>query len=448
MTLKYSRGEKEKWIAGTPKPKRRGPVPIPPSNNQVLINNKLALIGRVLNPQIQKPKALMEFMLHHWEIEDKAVGRELGPSLFLIRFQDEEILKVTLDKAPFHYKRWMFILQRWEPIVSDYFPAFIPFWIEVQGIPLHHWSDQTLCTIGAELGFVIDRDVDLGKIRVRINALEPLEMSLPIQLPTGEVTTVNLVYDKLEKHCFSCFSLSHEEKDCPLKEQPPVERIPEIGINQRRTVTRAEEDRIRHSSRRDYRAEQTERRSRNLESRHRETRERYRRPYDRPSHRSPSSRSQRQEINPKRSYNREHPRDQLITTRDSSPKSSLRGFSQGHNPTQQGSRYQSLSDHMSSRYRQTSPQNNDLPQECRTPPHIPSRGRHSPISRRLDAPHSERMGTNGDNYHERRGPSPTDRHQPLSHPTSLVSTPIEQVSAPPSFDPSSQPAQGKRSAKE
>lgn len=428
MTHKFSRSEKEKWIAGTPKPKRRGPVPIPPSNNQDLIdNNKLSLIGRVVNPQVQKPKALLEFMLHHWEIEDRAVGRELGPSLFLIRFQEEDDLTSILNKALFHYKRWMFILQRWEPIVSDFFPAFIPFWIEVQGIPLHHWSDQTLRTIGLELGFVIDRDVDLGKIRVRINALEPLEMSLPIQLPTGEVTTVNLVYEKLEKHCFLCFSLSHEERDCPTKEETPAEIVPDTGINQRRTLFRNDADRRKQSSRRDYQTENRERRNRALEPCYRGNRDFIRHSPPRPSRRSPPTKSQSSHDYPHRVSSRDHERHHPYKSRDPSPRSSHRDSTKENASNHEGSRYHSLSDHLSARNRAHYLDDNE-PFRGHLGAHLNgSRGQSSP--RRPSSPShgTERMVGNGSNYPTRGIISPTGSTRPNSNPTSLICTPILQA---------------------
>ncbi|KAG2250484.1 hypothetical protein Bca4012_097920 [Brassica carinata] len=48
-----------------------------------------------------------------------------------------------------------------------------------------------------------------------INGLQPLEMTMDILLPSGETTEVEFEYFKIEKHYFTCFSLFHEEKDCP-----------------------------------------------------------------------------------------------------------------------------------------------------------------------------------------------------------------------------------------
>ena len=171
------------------KPVRRPPVQIPESNNKALIEeHKLTLIGRVMNPWIQKTKALVDFFLQHWRVGGSIIGKDLAPNLFQFKFELEQDLQLILSKAPFHFKRWMIILQRWEPVVSDFFPALIPFWITIHGIPLHYWTYVTLKAIGKELGpmeDVEDMNVDRGRIRVLIDGLKPLEMKLDISLPSG-----------------------------------------------------------------------------------------------------------------------------------------------------------------------------------------------------------------------------------------------------------------------
>lgn len=157
-------------------------------------------------------------------------------------------MQTILSKAPFHFKRWMIILQRWEPIVSDYFPALISFWIRVHGIPLHYWTDIALNTIGEELKPVENFDVDRGRVRVQINGLKPLEMKMDISLPSGEIKQVDLEYEKLERHCFACYSLSHEADDCPSQQarnNAGNSRYPSLGINQSRTLERLEAHRAR-----------------------------------------------------------------------------------------------------------------------------------------------------------------------------------------------------------
>ncbi|CAA7017072.1 unnamed protein product [Microthlaspi erraticum] len=250
MSHRYSRAEKEKWVEryGTTTGKPR--VKIPQCDNSGLIrNNKFTLIGRVTNPAIQKTKALVEFFIDHWHVSGTITGSDLGPNLFQFRFENEQDLQAILNKAPFHFKKWMLILQRWEPIVSETFPALIPFWIKIHGIPLHFWSDHTIRTIGFGLGHFEARDVEKGRIRVHVNGLKPLEMKMDIELPTGEVKEVEFEYENLEKHCFSCLSLSHEKKDCPLQLSTRDNNPIHLGISQRSTLDRLEANKKRQEER-------------------------------------------------------------------------------------------------------------------------------------------------------------------------------------------------------
>ncbi|CAL9225059.1 unnamed protein product [Arabidopsis halleri] len=201
MSQRFSRQEKAKWVASPPKAKLRSPIRLPECDNQELIlKNNLTLF---------------------WNLEDRVSGKELGPGRFQFTFKREEDLQLVLIWSPFHFKHWMFILQRWEPVISDDFPSDILFWIQLQGVPQHYWTEKALRTIGEELGKVEVTDTDGVRIRVNINALQALEKQVPIMLPSGEVTLVTLEYERLEKHCFECFALSHEKKDCPVREERP-----------------------------------------------------------------------------------------------------------------------------------------------------------------------------------------------------------------------------------
>ncbi|XP_033133626.1 uncharacterized protein LOC103828963 isoform X1 [Brassica rapa] len=253
MSHRYSREEKRKWVSTSTQINRKPPVPIPDSNTAALIEeNKFTLIGRVTNPAVQNTKALVEFFLQHWNVVGRITGRELGPQMFHFRFENEKDLLTILNKAPFHFKRWMLLIQRWEPVVSEKFPAYLPFWIQVNGVPLHYWSDEALRAIGKELGQVEDCIPTQARVRVLINGLKPLEMIRDFSLPSGEIIQVEFDYENLQKHCFSCYSLSHEKDDCPLLvHSRDRDRSPrKIGISQRNTMARLDEKRKSYEERR------------------------------------------------------------------------------------------------------------------------------------------------------------------------------------------------------
>lgn len=197
---------------------------------------------------MQKTRAWVDFFTQHWFTVGTVTGRELGPQLFQFSFETEQYLQSFLRKAPYHFKKWMIILQRWKPSISDDFPAKIPFWIIIHGLPLHFWTDLTLNTIGEELGLVEDRDVDHARVRVLLNGLKPLEMHLNVSL-SGSIKKVELEYKKLEKHCFICHRLSHENIDCPSRTNEYADRAATGTISQTRTLDRLEESRRRRDER-------------------------------------------------------------------------------------------------------------------------------------------------------------------------------------------------------
>ncbi|EFH39261.1 predicted protein, partial [Arabidopsis lyrata subsp. lyrata] len=110
---------------------------------------------RVTNAQIQCPRALVEYMIQYWNLENRVTGRELGPERFFFAFGDE-------------------------------------------------------------------------------------------------VTTVHLEYEKLEKHCFFCFSLSHEEKACPLKTSSGSKEDRPSGVKQDRDSHLIVEDKRRHEEKKTH----------------------------------------------------------------------------------------------------------------------------------------------------------------------------------------------------
>lgn len=58
--------------------------------------------------------------------------------------------------------------------------------------------------------------MDHARIKVLIDGLKKLEMRLPLELPSGDEIYVTLEYEKLEKHCFICYSLSVMRRNLAL----------------------------------------------------------------------------------------------------------------------------------------------------------------------------------------------------------------------------------------
>ncbi|KAL0658487.1 hypothetical protein Bca4012_079072 [Brassica carinata] len=174
------------------------------------------LIGRVTNPSVQKVWSLIPFFTDHWKADIPPIGSDLGLGMFQYKFELESDLLTVLEKGPYHYARWMVILQRWEPTISPSFPSMIPFWIKIQGIPIHLWSEEVAIKIGEDLGTYESAEITAQsfRMRVHINGRLPIIKTSIIEYPNGDEITATLVYEKLKKHCLYCGKLDHEQRDC------------------------------------------------------------------------------------------------------------------------------------------------------------------------------------------------------------------------------------------
>lgn len=110
----------------------------------------------------------------------------------------------------------MVILQRWEPTTSPHFPSLIPFWIKVQGIPIHLWTEDTIKRLGEDIGVYEEADITSLTVRMRvyINGRLPLIKQSIIEYKGGNEVTAHFVYERLEKHCSCCNRLDHDIHDC------------------------------------------------------------------------------------------------------------------------------------------------------------------------------------------------------------------------------------------
>ncbi|CAA7012944.1 unnamed protein product [Microthlaspi erraticum] len=221
MSRRLSYAEKGKGQAALPlpPPPRQARVKVPPFDNSKLVKKaSLTLIGRITNPKIQRVWSLISFFTDHWKVSVKPVGADLGHGQFQFQFATEKDLQQVLDNRPYHFAYWMIILQRWEPTTVSSFPSQIPFWIQVQGIPIHLWSVETLRSIADNIGQFQSMEITstTAKIQVHIDSLQPLITSSVVEFENGDEAEATLIYEKLEKHCILCWSLLHDAKDCDL----------------------------------------------------------------------------------------------------------------------------------------------------------------------------------------------------------------------------------------
>lgn len=246
MHRRLSSSEKGKVVALEHHPApRTGRVRVSEPDTPINIQkHSPTLIGRVTNPSVQKVWALIPFFTDHWKADIPPIGSDLGMGMFQFQFELESDLLTVLDKRPYHYACWMVILQRWEPTISPSFPSMIPFWIKIQGIPIHLWSDEIARNIGEDLGTFETSDITNQAIRMRVhvNGRLPLIKSSVVEYPNGDEIVATLVNEKLERHCLKCGRLDHEIRDCleAKHEKKAMLELQEDSIRNKASVTNKE----------------------------------------------------------------------------------------------------------------------------------------------------------------------------------------------------------------
>lgn len=188
----------------------------------LISENFLTMIGRVVNAREQPIGALLSALPRKWTLQGRVSGSDLGLNCFQFRFELEEDFLKVLAERPYHYNHWVVILQRWEPVISPLFPLQIPFWIRLQGLPLHLWHDQMIYTIAHDLGTLDDFKISKtsARIRVLLDGLKPLTKKAVIDLASGEELPITLEYEDLQYNCSRCNMLTHLSRSCPLNNVP------------------------------------------------------------------------------------------------------------------------------------------------------------------------------------------------------------------------------------
>lgn len=261
MHRRLSSADKGKAVAleHLPAPRKARVRVSEPDLSSAQAKHSLTIIGRVTNPSMQKVWSLLPFFTDHWKCDIPPVGSDLGLGLFQFQFEREADLLTVLEKQPYHYARWMIILQRWEPTVSPDFPSMLPFWIKIQGIPIHLWKEETIQTIGEDLGTFETSEITATSIRMRVhvNGRLPLLKHYVVEYPNGDEVSATLVYERLERHCSHCNRLDHEMRDClEAKHQKKAliasqEQPPATGEKQNSAPSRNQTDLSLEASHRD-----------------------------------------------------------------------------------------------------------------------------------------------------------------------------------------------------
>ncbi|KFK32881.1 hypothetical protein AALP_AA6G299500 [Arabis alpina] len=220
---------------------REKPLKLPPvDKTQMLRRFDRTLVGRALLREVRDHKlgALIKFLPTIWKCESWVQGFEMGDGRVHFRFQNEKDLQAVMTNRPYHYDGSMIALQRWIPTVRRDFPTTIPFWVVIKGLPNYWCEEESVQSIGEDLGEfdVVDVSEPIPKVRVTLDSNLPLIVRREID-DAGQICVLDLHYEKLQKHCTRYLRLTHEAPQCP--ERP---RDSQLGRKHHREPPRKREE--------------------------------------------------------------------------------------------------------------------------------------------------------------------------------------------------------------
>lgn len=184
-----------------------------------------------------------------WQKEGRVRGVALSQERFQFIFQNEHDFLDVLEKGVQTYNEWAMVLERWVENPPEDYLQYIPLWVRIRKIPVNYYTQSALMTLGEMIGevkvlaFDPTKPVtqDFIRVQVRFNVAKPLKMVRVLDMKQGRTHTIHFDYEKLQKRCFFCKRLNHEQSVCP------------ILVRKRQTEAQTRRDNIMADLAREYR---------------------------------------------------------------------------------------------------------------------------------------------------------------------------------------------------
>ncbi|XP_048625180.1 uncharacterized protein LOC106427221 [Brassica napus] len=184
--------------------------------------NILSLVGRLLNPHCQGMKDLILDMPRKWQLYDRVRGVALSKDRFQFIFKYEHDLIDILNRGVHTSNQWSLAMERWVERPPPDFLQFIEVWVQMRNIPVNHYTKAALTDLAEFAGQVIEVAFDPNKpqtndyirAKVKFDVSKPLRRFKTVNVPGGEVVKILYDYERLQKRCYTCQRLTHEQSSC------------------------------------------------------------------------------------------------------------------------------------------------------------------------------------------------------------------------------------------
>ncbi|KAJ4912230.1 Uncharacterized protein Rs2_06851 [Raphanus sativus] len=186
--------------------------------------NRFIIVGRPVMPRKQNLRAIVATMPRSWGFEGIVRGRLIEGRRFQFVFPSEEALETVLRRGPWAYAERMLALQRWTPLMDMDTLNYIPFWVQIRGIPMQVINREVIVYIARIMGQYIQMDyneesggrMEFVRVRLNWNINHPLKFQRNFQFSPGVNTLLKFQYERLRGFCEVCGMLTHDTGACVI----------------------------------------------------------------------------------------------------------------------------------------------------------------------------------------------------------------------------------------
>ena len=220
---------------------------------QAAEENRFIIVGRPVMPRKQNLRAIVASMPRSWGLEGIVRGRITEGRRFQFVFPSEEAMETVFRRGPWAYAERMLVLQRWTPLMDMGMMDYIPFWVQIRGIPLQFMNREVILYIARIMGQYTQMEyneetggrLEFVRVRLNWNINHPLQFQRNFQFVPGENTLLCFQYERLRGFCEVCGFIKHDTGACVINnggvapdagdddsgdDQDDVERVPNHGV--------------------------------------------------------------------------------------------------------------------------------------------------------------------------------------------------------------------------